>query len=89
VRITLLLWHLGATWGKVVPNGILIPLPLTHRLIGQLVGAERPTVSHALARLSGAGLVTRCKEGLILHGSSEHHVACLVERIDRGAAAHA
>ena len=32
--------------------------PLTHRLLGQLVGAERPSVSHALARLAEAGLVT-------------------------------
>ena len=54
-RIALLLWHLAERWGIVEPDGILVPLPLTHRLIGQLVGAERPSVSHALARLSSAG----------------------------------
>ena len=41
------------TWpsagASCVADGILVPLPLTHRLIGQLVGAERPSVSHALA----------------------------------------
>ena len=33
-------------------GGIRLSLPLTHRLLGQLVGAERPSVSHALARLA-------------------------------------
>ena len=82
VRIALLLWHLAARWGKVEPDGVLIPLPLTHRLIGRLVGAERPSVSHALARLSSAGLVTRAEPGLVVHGSAEHHVRCLVERAE-------
>ena len=82
VRIALLLWHLAERWGIVEPDGILVPLPLTHRLIGQLVGAERPPVSNALARLSSAGLVTRKRNGLVLHGTAAHHTACLVERAD-------
>ena len=85
-RIALLLWHLAERWGIVRPEGILVPLPLTHRLIGQLVGAERPSVSHALARLSSADLVTREPNGLILHGTAAHHIACLVERADEGTA---
>jgi CRP-like cAMP-binding protein len=79
-RIALLLWHLAGRWGIVERHGILLPLPLTHRLIGQLVGAERPSVSHALARLAAAGLVTREPGGLVLHGSPAHHISCLVER---------
>ena len=59
VRLTLLLWHLAARWGRVEPGGIRVPVPLTHRLLGRLVGAERPSVSHALTRLSHAGAVTR------------------------------
>jgi CRP/FNR family transcriptional regulator, cyclic AMP receptor protein len=82
-RIALLLWHLAERWGVVLANGILVPLPLTHRLIGQLVGAERPSVSHALARLSSAGLVTREANGLVLHGTAAHHIAALVDRDDR------
>jgi CRP/FNR family cyclic AMP-dependent transcriptional regulator len=80
VRIALLLWHLAERWGIVEPDGILVPLPLTHRLIGQLVGAERPSVSHALSRLSSAGLVTRDPNGLVLHNTAAHHIACLTER---------
>ena len=81
-RIALLLWHLAERWGIVEREGILVPLPLTHRLIGQLVGAERPSVSHALGRLSSAGLVTRKSNGLVLHGTAAHHMACLVQRAD-------
>jgi CRP/FNR family transcriptional regulator, cyclic AMP receptor protein len=86
-RIALLLWHLAERWGVVVADGILVPLPLTHRLIGQLVGAERPSVSHALARLASAGLVTREPDGLVLHGTAAHHIACLVDRDERSARA--
>ena len=51
----LLLWHLAARWGRVEPAGLRVSLPLTHRLLGQLVAAERPSISHALARLAGPG----------------------------------
>ena len=86
-RIALLLWHLAERWGVVAPDGILLPLPLTHRLIGQLVGAERPSVSHALGRLAAAGLVTRERAGLVLHQTAAHHIACLVEREEDSARA--
>jgi CRP/FNR family transcriptional regulator, cyclic AMP receptor protein len=86
VRLALLLWHLGARWGKVEPGGIRISLPLTHRLLGQLIGAERPSVSHALGRLAEAGLVTGRADEWHLHGTVEHHLACLAERDAHGAA---
>jgi CRP/FNR family transcriptional regulator, cyclic AMP receptor protein len=79
VRLTLLLWHLAARWGKVEPGGIRLPLPLTHQLLGKLIGAERPSVSHALARLSHAGLVTGKSDAWLLHGSLESQLAALGE----------
>ena len=85
-RIALLLWHLAERWGVVQPDGILVPLPLTHRLIGQLVGAERPSVSHALGRLAAAGLVTREPAGLVLHQTAAHHISCLVDRAEEDSA---
>lgn len=69
VRLALLLWHLAARWGRVEPGGIRLPLPLTHQLLGRLVGAERPSVSHALARLARAGLVTGHGDEWHLHGN--------------------
>jgi CRP/FNR family transcriptional regulator, cyclic AMP receptor protein len=80
VRLALLLWHLAGRWGKVEPGGIRISLPLTHRLMGQLIGAERPSVSHALARLADAGLVTGRSDEWHLHGTAAEHLACLTER---------
>jgi CRP/FNR family cyclic AMP-dependent transcriptional regulator len=80
VRLVLLLWHLAARWGRVEPAGIRVTLPLTHLLLGQLVGAERPSVTHALARLGHAGLVTGSAGDLHLNGTLEHHLEVLLER---------
>ena len=79
VRVALLLWHLAERWGTVQPDGIHLSLPLTHRLIGRLVGAERPSVSHALSHSASADLVSRERDGLVLHGTAEHHLDALVE----------
>lgn len=91
VRIVLLLWHLAARWGKVEPGGIRLPLPLTHQLLGKLVGAERPSVSHALGRLAHAGLVTGRSDAWLLHGSPQSQLVSLDEpsggRADRLASA--
>ncbi|MGZ4183107.1 MAG: hypothetical protein ACXVUL_20790 [Solirubrobacteraceae bacterium] len=80
VRLDLLLWHLAGRWGRVEPAGIRLMLPLTHRLLGHLAAAERPSISHALARLSHAGLVTGSTGDLHLNGSLEEHLELLVRR---------
>jgi CRP/FNR family transcriptional regulator, cyclic AMP receptor protein len=80
VRLVLLLWHLAARWGRVESGGVRLSLPLTHRLLGQLVAAERPSISHALKRLAQAGLVTGATDDLHLHDSLEHHLDVLTER---------
>jgi hypothetical protein len=40
-----------------------VPLALTHRILGQLVGARRPTVSTALAELAERGELIRRPDG--------------------------
>jgi CRP-like cAMP-binding protein len=80
VRLLLLLWHLAERWGRVEPTGIRLTLPLTHRMLGQLVSAERPSITHALRRLGQAGLVTGTPGDWHLHGSVEAHVESLIER---------
>jgi CRP-like cAMP-binding protein len=80
VRLDLLFWHLAARWGRVEPAGVKLMLPLTHRLLGQLVAAERPSISHAMSRLSHAGLVTGTAGDWHLHGSLETHRDALAER---------
>lgn len=84
VRLALLLWHLGGRWGKVEPGGVRLPLPLTHQLLGRLVGAERPSVSHALARLANAGLVTGHGDEWHLHGSVDRQLPAMLDSIMGG-----
>jgi hypothetical protein len=80
VRLVLLLWHLSTRWGRVEPTGIRLTLPLTHRLLGQLVAAERPSITHALARLADRGLVTGSAGDIHLHGTLDEHLEALTER---------
>lgn len=80
VRLVLLFWLLAARWGRVEPAGIHLSLPLTHRLIGQLVGAERPSVSHALGRLGRGGLVVGSAGDWHLTGTVDEQLECLSER---------
>jgi CRP/FNR family cyclic AMP-dependent transcriptional regulator len=62
-RITALFWHLAERWGRVSGEGMIVPLALTHRTLGQLVGARRPTVSSALADLAERGELVRRPDG--------------------------
>lgn len=72
-RILALFWHLADTWGRVRPEGVAIPLPLTHRLIGRLVAAERATISLALSRLAAEELLVKIgpRTWLLSHRSQE------------------
>jgi CRP-like cAMP-binding protein len=80
LRLVLVLWNLATRWGRVEPGGIRLKLPLTHRLLGQLVAAERPSISHALHRLSECGLVTGQTSDLHLHGTLDEQLEMLVGR---------
>jgi CRP-like cAMP-binding protein len=82
VRLALLLWHLAGRWGKVEPGGIRLPVPLTHQLLGHLVGAERPSISHAVARLAHSGLVTGHGDEWHLHSSLEDELPAMIEPDD-------
>jgi hypothetical protein len=43
-RLLLLFWRLSQRWGRVTPEGILVPLRLTHETLAALVAARRPSV---------------------------------------------
>jgi CRP/FNR family cyclic AMP-dependent transcriptional regulator len=62
-RLLAMLWHLAERWGRMTAEGVVIPLDVSHRLLGQLVGARRPTVSTALAELARDGEVERRADG--------------------------
>jgi CRP/FNR family cyclic AMP-dependent transcriptional regulator len=61
-RLLLLFWHLADRWGRMGRDGVAIPLRLTHEVIAQLIGAQRPTVSTALQALAREGLLTRAPD---------------------------
>jgi hypothetical protein len=65
-RLQLLMWHLARRWGRVTRDGVRVELPLTHAVLGKLVGAHRPSVTTALGSLGERGLVVRDGDGWIL-----------------------
>jgi len=71
VRVLQILWLLALRWGRVTPDGVMLVLPLTHELLGRLVGAQRPSVTTCLAELTRRGAVTRRADGSwLLHGEA-------------------
>jgi len=71
VRLLLLFWHLADRWGRVGPDGVSIPLRLTHERLAELVCLRRPTVSMALSGLRSEGKVDRRADGTwVVHGSA-------------------
>lgn len=68
-RLLLSLWHLAERWGRVTPDGIVVPLPLGHQRLADLVGASRQSVTTALGELKRDGLLSRRDSGeWVLHG---------------------
>lgn len=68
-RVLLVLWQLADLWGRVRPDGVLLPVPLTHRLLGLTIGARRPSVTSALGALAEQDLVRGLgREGFLLVG---------------------
>lgn len=62
-RLEALFWHLAERWGRMTPKGVAVPLALSHRVLAQLVGARRPTVSTALAELADRHVLMRRDDG--------------------------
>jgi CRP-like cAMP-binding protein len=60
-RLHMLLQHLAALWGRVTPEGVVVPLPLTHEMLAHVVGAQRPSVTTAFTSLAREGLVSRAE----------------------------
>ena len=67
-RLLALLWHLADRWGRVTPEGIRIPLRLTHTLLADLVASRRPSVTTALTELEHQGLLSRDGHTIVLRG---------------------
>ena len=58
-RVERKLLQLAREHGRVVPGGIRLDFPITHELLGEMIGSARETVSRAIERLERAGFVVR------------------------------
>jgi CRP/FNR family cyclic AMP-dependent transcriptional regulator len=88
-RLLVFMWHMADRWGKVGTEGVHVPLKLSHRALGHLVGAQRPSVTTALRQLTAEGLVSRAADGTwLLHGDPPATLAHLRDAT-RGSAARA
>jgi hypothetical protein len=65
-RLLALMWLLAETWGHVSPLGTVLPLTMTHEVLGGLVGSRRPTVTLALGALTQRGSIVRQDGGWLL-----------------------
>ncbi|MFL5850343.1 MAG: Crp/Fnr family transcriptional regulator [Solirubrobacteraceae bacterium] len=69
-RLLLTLWHLAERFGRVAPEGVVVPLPLGHQRLADLVGAHRPSVTTAMGELQRQGRLSRRDAGhWVLHGT--------------------
>jgi CRP/FNR family cyclic AMP-dependent transcriptional regulator len=66
----------------VTCDGIVVPLTISHRLLGEFIGARRPTVSTALAALERQGKVRRREDATwLLTGDAPGSPAEQVRRV--------
>jgi CRP/FNR family transcriptional regulator, cyclic AMP receptor protein len=68
-RLLALMWLLAESWGRVTAAGTVLPLSLTHEVLGELIGARRPTVTLALNELTKRGAIVREDRGWLLRES--------------------
>jgi hypothetical protein len=95
-RVITMLWHLAERWGRVTPQGVHLPLVLSHRMLADMIGARRPTVSSALGELTRCGDVERRPDGTWLLtgspvGAPDARVRRVIPRrqlLRRGASGH-
>jgi hypothetical protein len=81
-RLLSLFWHLAERWGRMTSDGVALPMTLSHRMLGQLVGARRPTVSTALGELVREGELARRDDGTwLLTGTPVGVPAPEIERV--------
>ena len=53
------LLELAGSYGRVVRDGVRIDFPVSHRLLAEMIGSSRETVTRAVANLQRAGFVDR------------------------------
>lgn len=68
-RLHALLWAFAERWGQPAPGGAAVEVTIPQEVLGELVGARRPTVNLALGALRDRGLLSESSSGVwTLHG---------------------
>ena len=65
-RLMETLWFVAQSWGRVTPRGVRIPFRVTHEVLSEILGAQRPSVTTAFRKLIEQGLVAREADGTLL-----------------------
>jgi hypothetical protein len=82
VRLMLLFWHLADRWGTAGPEGVTVPLQLTHSTLGRLIRAQRPSVTASLHGLAERGLLIRGQDGAwVLHGDPHRELGLRLDNL--------
>jgi CRP/FNR family transcriptional regulator len=66
VRLAHLLLVWAAEYGEPTPEGVRIPLHMSHTDLAQAIGATRETVTRILGHLCGAGWIERRADGIVI-----------------------
>jgi CRP/FNR family transcriptional regulator, cyclic AMP receptor protein len=81
-RLLVVLWHFADRWGRVRPDGVVVPIRVTHQLLAAVIGAQRPSVTSALSRLRRSGAVERLPDGTwLLHGEPPNEFGDLSKQL--------
>jgi CRP-like cAMP-binding protein len=82
-RLLALFVDLGERFGRMTGDGIVVPIPLTHDVIGRLVGSRRPTVSLALQSLASEGTLFRRDGQWVLRADAIELLAPAIDSTNR------
>jgi CRP/FNR family transcriptional regulator, cyclic AMP receptor protein len=75
-RLLVLFWLLAERWGRVTPDGVALSLRLSHKVLGQLVGCRRASVTTALRHIEEGGMIARRSDRTwLLRGSPPDELA--------------
>jgi hypothetical protein len=70
-RVRHKLLQLARDYGRVTADGVKLDLPLTHVLLGEMVGSERETVTRGIDQLESSGFLSREGHSYRLHVAPE------------------
>lgn len=82
------LWLVAERWGRVTSDGVLLTVKLSHRTLGHLIGAQRPTVTKAFRELEEQGLLRRSADGRLVLAVPAERVGRLPAESHQRPAAH-